>query len=93
MTLEIRGLKIYTVDIKRIILTNHAKKRMKSRHVSMKQVNETITEPDEPYRLGEWNEEIAIKRFDKREIRVIFEETKRDTIIVYSVISKPIKGR
>ncbi|MEW6609312.1 MAG: hypothetical protein AB1414_18025 [bacterium] len=62
---------------KRLIFTIHAKKRMRQRKVNRSQVEETIFDPDEPYQLGELEEEIAIRRFGNREIWVIFEETKR----------------
>lgn len=76
---------------KKIILTDHAKRRMAKRGVREKQVRETIFYPDKPYLPGELDEETAIKRFGNREIRIVFEETKRNVIIVYSVISKPLR--
>ncbi len=77
--------------LSRIILTNHALKRMKERGVPRWQVERTIFEPDGAVQPGEFDEEIAYRRFGNREIGVVFEETKRDVIIVYTVFVRRLR--
>lgn len=75
-----------------IVYTRHAKKRMVERKVTPKQVEDTLEWPDEIL-PGEYDEEIVTKQFLDREIRVICEEDPdRDVTVVYTVISKRIKG-
>jgi len=76
----------------RIIYTRHARKRMIQRKVAPEQVEATLTGPDEIL-PGEWEEEIAVKQFGTREIRVVYEETGEDIVIVYTVISRRLKER
>jgi|YNPNPStandDraft_1061719.scaffolds.fasta_scaffold183631_2 hypothetical protein len=76
----------------RIIYTRHARKRMTQRKVAPEQVEAVLTGPDE-IRPGEWEEEIAVKQFGTREIRVVYEETSEDVVIVYTVISRRLKER
>ena len=65
---------------------------MDQRHVTEAEVQETLSDPDIPYFPGEeGDEEIAVKQFGDRQIKVIFEETKRDIIVIYTVIAKPLK--
>jgi len=77
----------------KIVYTYHAKKRMTQRKVTPEQVKEVLAWPDDTL-PGEWDEEIAIKRFGTREVRVVYEDTGRDVIVVYTVISKRLqRGR
>jgi hypothetical protein len=77
----------------RIVYTYHAKKRMGQRKVTSEQVEEVLAWPDDTL-PGEWNEEIAIKRFGVREVKVVYEEdSDRDVVVVYTVISRRLKGR
>ncbi|MCC7353033.1 MAG: DUF4258 domain-containing protein [Anaerolineae bacterium] len=76
----------------RIIYTYHARRRMTQRTVTEEQVEETLSEPDIPYLSGaEGEEEIAVRQYGSREIRVIFEEQKSGIIVVLTVIAKPLK--
>ncbi|MCS7266204.1 MAG: DUF4258 domain-containing protein [Armatimonadetes bacterium] len=73
----------------RVIFTKHALRRMKERNVSAKEVHEALLNPDRPYELGKiGDEEIAVKRFGRKEVRVVFEEKKAGELIVYTVIVK-----
>ncbi len=74
---------------KRIIFTKHALRRMKERGVSVREVCETLFNPDRPYELGKvGDEEIATKRFGRKEVRGVFEEKKTGELIIYTVIVK-----
>jgi hypothetical protein len=75
----------------KIVYTYHAKKRMTQRKATPEQVEETLTWPDDTF-AGEQDEEIAIKQFGTREVRVVYyEDTDRDAIIVYTVIARRLK--
>jgi len=76
----------------RIILTHHAIKRMHERRVSRWQIDMTVYQPDGPGQPGEYDEEIAYRRFGNREIGVVFEETKREFIVVYTVVVRKIRS-
>lgn len=76
----------------KIVYTYHARKRMTQRKVTPEQVEEVLTWPDDIL-PGERDEEIASKRFGIREIRVVYEETGRDIVVVYTVISKRLEGQ
>jgi hypothetical protein len=69
----------------RITFTHHAKQRMIQRKVSADQVAETLETPDELI-AGDSGEEIAIKRFGVRELRVVYRETDDGSFLVYTVI-------
>jgi hypothetical protein len=76
----------------RIVYTYHARRRMAQRKVTEEEVEETLSEPDIPYLPGaEGEEEIAVRQYGSREIRVIFEEQKNGTLVVLTVIAKPLK--
>ncbi len=74
----------------RVVFTFHAKRRMAKRKVTPEQVQEVLDWPDDVL-PGEESEEIAIKRYGTREIRVVYENTGRDVIVIYTVISKPLR--
>jgi len=77
----------------KIIYTYHAKKRMLQRKVTPECVEEVLVWPDDTL-PGEQSEEIAIKQFGAREVRVVYEEdADRDVIVVYTVISKRLRGQ
>ena len=64
----------------KIVYTYHAKRRMSQRKVTAEQVEEALAWPDNTV-LGEQDEEIAIKQFGTKEIRIVYcEDTDRDTI-------------
>ena len=69
----------------RITFTHHAKQRMIQRKISADQVAETLESPDELI-AGDSGEEIAIKRFGVREVRVVYRETDDGSFLVYTVI-------
>ncbi len=55
------------------VYTYHAKRRMVQRKVTPEQVEEVLAWPDDTL-PGEWDEEIAIKRFGVREVKVVYEK-------------------
>ena len=69
----------------RITYTHHAKQRMIQRKVSAEQVAETLASPDEVI-SGESGEEIAIKRFAAREVRVVYQEVDAESLVIYTVM-------
>ena len=69
----------------RITFTQHAKLRMIQRKVSVDQVAETLESPDELI-AGDSGEEVAVKRFGVREVRVVYRETDDGSFLVYTVI-------
>ena len=69
----------------RITYTHHAKQRMIQRKVSADQVAETLESPGELI-PGENGEEIAVKRFGAREVRVVYKETDADSFVIYTVM-------
>jgi len=74
---------------KRVIFTKHSLRRMRERGVSVDEVYETLFNPDRPYELGKiGDEEIATKRFGRKEVKVVFEIKKTGELIVYTVIVK-----
>jgi hypothetical protein len=73
-----------------IIYTHHAKQRRAQRKISLEQVIEAIELPDEIL-PGDNGEEIAIKRYGNREVRVVYEETDVDRIVVYTVMKPRIR--
>lgn len=75
-----------------IIYTRHARQRMKQRKVDPEQVEETLEMPDE-IMPGDNGEEIAIKRYGSREVRVVYEETSTDTVVIYTVMKPRVRRR
>ena len=69
----------------RITFTHHAKQRMIQRKISTDQVVETLESPDELI-AGDSGEEIAVKRFGVREVRVVYRETDVEGFVVYTVM-------
>ncbi len=55
-----------------LILTNHAKKRMTERNVSLSQIKETISFPD--YTIRKDNKVEAYKSFNNQSLKVIHVE-------------------
>jgi NADPH-dependent ferric siderophore reductase len=72
-----------------IIYTLHAKQRMVQRKVSPEQVVEAIESPDKIL-PGDNGEEIAVRRYGIREVRVVYEEVDVDTIVVYTVMKSRV---
>jgi hypothetical protein len=62
---------------------------MTQRKVTPEQVEEVLAWPDDTL-IGEQDEEIAIKQFGVREIRVVYGNID-DVVIVYTVISKRLR--
>jgi len=65
---------------------------MRERDVKFWQIERTLREPEGPVQPGEFNEEIAYRRFGRREIGVVFEETKREIRIVYTVLVRILRS-
>lgn len=76
----------------RIIYTRHALQRMNQRGVTEAQVIDALEWPDE-ITSGDRNEELAIKRYGVRELRVVFEEIEPDTYLIYTVIKPKVERR
>jgi hypothetical protein len=76
----------------RIIFTRHALQRMNERGVTEAQVIDALEWPDE-ITPGDRNEEMALKRFGVRELRVVFEEIEPDTYLIYTVIKPKVERR
>lgn len=57
-----------------IVYSRHAKQRMAQRKISSEEVIETLETPDNIL-PGDNGEEIAIKQYGNREVRVVYEET------------------
>ena len=70
--------------------TPHAKQRMMQRKVSPEQVVEAIESPDEIL-PGDNGEEIAVRRYGIREVRVVYEEVDVDTVVVYTVMKSRVR--
>ncbi|MGB0386249.1 MAG: DUF4258 domain-containing protein [Ardenticatenaceae bacterium] len=73
------------------VYTNHAKQRMAQRNVNEQQVKETVMSPDEVL-IGDYGEDIAIKRYGSRELRVPYEEIDGDMILVITVINRRVRS-
>jgi len=74
----------------RIIYTRHARQRMIQRKVSEDQVAEALSSPDELI-PGESGEEIVVKRFGAREVRIVYRETDVGSILIYTVMKPRIR--
>ncbi len=68
-----------------ITYTDHARRRMAQRRISEVEVAETLEAPDDILQ-GDEQEEIAVKRFGTREVRVVDEETGSEVVIVITVM-------
>jgi len=64
------GWKMIDPDI--IKFTNHALLQMRKRNITREEVFETLNDPDEFKQGTHSNETIAIKRFGRRRVRVIY---------------------
>jgi hypothetical protein len=69
--------------------THHARQRMQQRKVSTEQVLETLEAPDDVL-AGDRDELIAIRRYGIHEIRVVYTESDRNTMVIYTVIKVKI---
>jgi hypothetical protein len=72
-----------------IVYTRHARQRMIQRKVGPEQVVEAIESPDEIL-PGDNGEEIAVRRYGIREVRVVYEEIGVDTVVVYTVMKSRV---
>jgi hypothetical protein len=72
-----------------IIYTTHAKQRMRQRKVTPEEVIDTLESPDEIV-LGDYGEEIAVRRFFNREVRVVYQEADDDVLVVYTVMQQKV---
>jgi len=76
----------------RIIYTQHARQRMKQRKVLEAEVVETLETPDDIL-AGYQQEDVAVKRFGTREIRVVYEKTSRETVVIYTVMQRKSQAK
>lgn len=74
----------------RIIYTHHARLRMAQRKVSEEQVVETLESPDDIV-LGDGGEEIAVRRFGVREVRVVYEAVDANDYLIYTVVRQRVR--
>ena len=74
-----------------IIYTHHARQRMIQRQIEPEQVAETLETPDSVI-LGDQHEQIAIKNYGNREVRVVFEDVGDDTVVVHTVMKPRAQG-
>ncbi len=75
-----------------IIYTRHVKQRMAQRHVSPDEIRETLETPDEIL-PGDFDEEMAIKQYGHREIRVVYRQTADDTYLIITVMKPRLLKR
>ena len=75
----------------RLIYTYHARQRMRQRRIAEAEVVETLEVPDE-IMPGDEHEEVAVKQFGTREIRVVFEEIGHETVVIYTVMQRKIRA-
>ena len=75
----------------RIIYTHHARRRMAQREVSEAEVVETLETPGDILQ-GDEREDIAVKQFGAHEIRVVYEEIGRESVIIYTVMRGKSRG-
>lgn len=70
----------------RITYAEHARRRMATRGVTEADVRDTVASPDaiRPGTVGA--EEIAVRHFGNRDVRVVFEELSPDHILVITVM-------
>ena len=77
--------------ILRIDFTDHARLRMTMRGVAETEVRDTIESPDE-IRVGSvGKEQIAVRVYGSREVRVVFEESASDHIVVITVMKPKVR--
>lgn len=69
----------------KIVYTHHAQQRVAQRKIDPAQVTETLESPDNVI-PGDQHEQIAIKNYGNREVRVVFENIDDDTVLVYTVL-------
>jgi len=71
----------------RITCTHHARRRMAQRGILEVEVAETLEAPDDILQ-GDEQEDIAVKQFGALEVRVVYEETGGEAVVVYTVMRK-----
>lgn len=76
----------------RVIYTRHARQRMTQRRVTEEQVVETLESPDEIL-PGDYDEEIAIRGYGVREVRVVYKEIEPETYLIYTVMKPKVRDR
>lgn len=60
---------------------------MRQRKVTPDEVIDTLESPHEIV-LGDYGEEIAIRRFLDREVRVVYQEAEEDAVVIYTVMQQ-----
>lgn len=74
----------------RIEYSEHAQVRMASRDVSEADVRETLESPDAIWPGEVGAEEIAVRRYGNRDVRVVYEELATDHVLVITVMKPKI---
>ena len=64
---------------------------MIQRKVGEDLVSESLASPDELI-PGERGEEIAVKRFGAREVRIVYRETDEGSILIYTVMKPHVRA-
>jgi hypothetical protein len=75
----------------KIIYTHHAQQRMAQRQIDPVQVIETLEAPDNVI-PGDQHEQIAIKNYGNREVRVVFETSDDETVVIYTVMKPRLRS-
>ncbi len=70
----------------RIEYTEHARLRMAMRGVTEVEVRDTIESPDDVWPGAVGAEEIAVRHYGNRDVRVVYEELAADHILVTTVM-------
>ncbi|HIH73204.1 MAG: Uncharacterized protein XD43_0977 [Thermococcales archaeon 44_46] len=73
----------------KIVFIPHALERMKERKISKELVIETITSPDEVY-IGYFGRKVAQKRLNGKLIRVVYEESKDEVVVITVYITSKL---
>jgi hypothetical protein len=74
-----------------VSFTRHARQRMVARGISEDDVLDALVSPDE-IRSGDEGEEIAVRRLGNRELRVVYEATSSDQVVVITVMKPRTSG-
>jgi len=70
--------------------TDHCRIRMSERGVTESIIQATVESPDEILH-GDEGEEIALRRYGSRELRVIFRQLRTDDILVITVMQHKVR--
>ena len=74
----------------RIVLSIHARERMAERNITLRHIEQVISQPDEPVEIGSKGELKATKGIRKRIIRVVYRLIP-DGYYIITVMANPRK--